>query len=100
MEIRRTVVVFLFFLALAVVFTAPISLAPHERVANDGDPLHISWILAWDAHQLIRDPVHLFDYSRGRRPRRTTVDGPRRSRVTPLHDANEVYSRRCRTYDE
>ena len=61
MEIRRTVVVFLFFLALAVVFTAPISLAPHERVANDGDPLHISWILAWDAHQLIRDPAHLFD---------------------------------------
>ena len=52
---------FLFFFALAVVFTAPVSLEPHARAVNDGDPLHISWILAWDAHQLVRDPLHLFD---------------------------------------
>jgi Dolichyl-phosphate-mannose-protein mannosyltransferase len=61
MPVRRVLVVFLFYLFLAIVFTAPISLRPHELAANDGDPLHISWILAWDAHQLIRDPLHLFD---------------------------------------
>src|SRR5262245_20134072 len=28
---------------------------------DDGDPLFSTWRLAWVAHQLIRDPVHLFD---------------------------------------
>jgi hypothetical protein len=50
-----------FYLALAVAFTAPVSLKPGELAVNDGDPLHISWILAWDAHQLVRDPLHLFE---------------------------------------
>lgn len=53
--------VFVFYLAIAVIFTAPVSLSPHRLAVNDGDPLHISWILAWDVHQLIRDPLHLFD---------------------------------------
>ena len=60
-EFRKNLSIFLFFLALAIIFTAPLSLGPHERAANDGDPLHISWILAWDAHQLIRAPLNLFD---------------------------------------
>ena len=56
-----TVAVFFFFLALAIVFAAPISLSPGDVAANDGDPLHISWILAWDAHQLPRNPSRLFE---------------------------------------
>ncbi len=40
---------------------APVSLHPADLAVNDGDPLHISWILAWDAHQAVRDPLHLFD---------------------------------------
>lgn len=60
-ELRRTLALFCFFLALAVIFTAPVSLKPHELAVNDGDPLHISWGIAWVSHQLVRDPVHLFD---------------------------------------
>jgi hypothetical protein len=58
---RRSLAVLLFYSALALVFTAPVSLSPASLAVNDGDPLHISWILAWDAHQLVRDPLHLFD---------------------------------------
>ncbi len=52
---------FLFFLALAIIFTYPVSFQPERLAVNDGDPLHISWILAWDAHQLFRSPLGLFD---------------------------------------
>lgn len=62
METRAShLTVFFFFLILAVVFTAPLSLAPHERAVNDGDPLHISWATAWDAHQMVRAPWDLFE---------------------------------------
>ncbi len=61
MKALRPIAVFPFYLALSMVFTAPISLSPSDLAVNDGDPLHISWILAWDAHQLVRDPLHLFD---------------------------------------
>ncbi len=53
--------VFGFYLALSVVFLAPVSLSPEDLAVNDGDPLHISWILAWDAHQAVRHPLRLFD---------------------------------------
>ena len=61
MKVFRPLAVFLFYLALSMAFTAPISLRPSELAVNDGDPLHISWILAWDAHQIVRNPLHLFD---------------------------------------
>ena len=60
MKAFRLLAVFFFYLVLSIVFTAPISLHPSDLAANDGDPLHISWILAWDAHQIVRDPIHLF----------------------------------------
>lgn len=59
--VKKSVAVFAFYLSLSVIFTAPVSLLPHRLAVNDGDPLHISWILAWDAHQIVRDPLHLFD---------------------------------------
>ncbi|MGH9461258.1 MAG: hypothetical protein ACRD1X_08565 [Vicinamibacteria bacterium] len=50
-----------FFLALAFLFTAPLSLSPASQAANEGDPLHISWILAWVVHQLTTHPFQLFE---------------------------------------
>jgi hypothetical protein len=61
MRSARTLAVFAFYLSLAVIFTAPVSLSPTDLAVNDGDPLHISWILAWDAHQAVRDPLRLFE---------------------------------------
>ena len=60
-DVVRMVGVFLFFVALAIVSTAPVSLAPHRLAMDDGDPLIGSWILAWSAHRVVRDPAHLFD---------------------------------------
>ena len=57
----RSATVFLFFLALAVILTAPVSLQPHRLAMDDGDPLIGSWILAWNAHQIVRAPWSLFD---------------------------------------
>lgn len=39
----------------------PSGLHPQDTVSDVGDPLHLAYILAWNAHQLITDPVHLFD---------------------------------------
>ena len=49
------------YLALALWWTAPVSLAPASTVPDLGDPLHLAWTMAWDAHQLARDPTGLFD---------------------------------------
>jgi hypothetical protein len=52
----------LVFLALAVAHTWPLSTAPGRLSRNDThDTVHHEWILAWDAHQMVRDPLHLFD---------------------------------------
>jgi hypothetical protein len=47
--------------ALAVLWAAPSALAPFDSVPNYGDPLHLGWVMAWDAHQLVRAPWALFD---------------------------------------
>src|SRR5262249_23749250 len=49
------------FVVLAVFWSAPSSLAPFDTLPNLGDPLHLSWVLAWDAHQLPRRPWALFE---------------------------------------
>jgi hypothetical protein len=51
----------LVYAVLTCVWTWPLARAPHATIADLGDPLHLSWVLAWDAHQLGRDPLHLFD---------------------------------------
>ncbi|MET0552322.1 MAG: hypothetical protein ABW221_04750 [Vicinamibacteria bacterium] len=45
---------------VAVFWAAPSSLAPRETVPDLGDPLHLSYVMAWDAHQLVRRPAALF----------------------------------------
>jgi len=50
------------FVALAVAHTWPLATAPGTLSRNDnGDTLLIEWSLAWVAHQLPLDPLHLFD---------------------------------------
>jgi hypothetical protein len=53
---------FFLFAALAVAHTWPLATQPGTLSRNDnGDTVLIEWSLAWVAHQLPRDPVHLFD---------------------------------------
>jgi len=53
---------FLLFAGLAVVHTWPLASAPATWSRNDnGDTILHEWIMAWVAHQLPRDPIHLFD---------------------------------------
>jgi len=61
--LRRPYVAALFlFIALAVAHTWPLATSPGTLSRNDnGDTLLIEWSLAWIAHQLPRDPFHLFD---------------------------------------
>jgi hypothetical protein len=49
------------YLALAVAWSAPASLAPARTVPDLGDPLHLAWVMAWDAHELAREPGALFE---------------------------------------
>ena len=47
--------------ALAVVWMRPMSLAPATVVPDLGDPVHLAYVMAWDAHQIVRRPWALFD---------------------------------------
>jgi hypothetical protein len=50
------------FLALAIAHTWPLASAPGRLSRNDNaDTVLNEWILAWDVHQVVRDPRHLFD---------------------------------------
>src|SRR5215831_9490944 len=50
------------FVLLAVVHTWPLATNPAHLSRNDnGDALLNTWAIAWVAHQLPRDPAHLFD---------------------------------------
>jgi hypothetical protein len=46
--------------AFVVVLTWPQAAMPHS-VPDKGDPLFSTWRLAWIAHQIVRDPLRLFD---------------------------------------
>jgi hypothetical protein len=58
---RRLGAAALAYALLAVAWAAPSSLAPTERVPDLGDPLHLGWVMAWDAHAVVRQPWALFD---------------------------------------
>ena len=50
------------FALLAIVHTWPLASNPAHLSRNDnGDALLNTWVIAWVAHQLPRDPLHLFD---------------------------------------
>jgi hypothetical protein len=60
----REIIVFVLYLAGAVVFTYPLARDIRTATTDLSDPLLDAWALAWVAHQLPRDPVHLFDANR------------------------------------
>ena len=41
-------------LLVALAWTYPVSLDLAGSVVDGGDPLHLAWVMAWDAHQLVR----------------------------------------------
>ena len=50
------------FVALACIHSWPLATAPGTWCRNDtGDPILNEWALAWVAHQIVTDPLHLFD---------------------------------------
>ena len=55
------VVVVLAYVVVALLWMLPVSLDPAARVYNPGDPLHLAWVMAWDAHQIVRAPWALFE---------------------------------------
>lgn len=57
---RAAMVVAAYVLA-AIVWTAPASLSPTDTLPDVGDPVHLAYVMAWDAHQLVRAPLSLFD---------------------------------------
>jgi hypothetical protein len=57
---RRTMLAAVGICAVAAVLLAPQMLRPYG-VPDLGDPLFSIWRMAWVPHQLLRDPLHLFD---------------------------------------
>ena len=60
----RELAAFACYLAGAAVFTYPLLRDIRRAVTDHFDPLLDAWALSWVAHQLPRDPVHLFDANR------------------------------------
>jgi len=44
-----------------VIVTWPMPARIETAVTDEGDPLHLSWILDWDIHALTHHPLHIFD---------------------------------------
>jgi hypothetical protein len=60
----REPLIFALFLGGAMVFIHPLAGNLRTAVTDHVDPLLDAWTLAWTAHQLPRDPAHLFDANR------------------------------------
>jgi hypothetical protein len=58
---RRGVLVTAVFAALATIYSYPLAFDPSTTIGLHGDAFFSVWRLAWIAHQLVTDPVHLFD---------------------------------------
>ncbi len=61
-EPRRAMILLALFAALTAAETWPLATSPAHLSRNDnGDAMLNEWTIAWIAHQLPRDPLHLFD---------------------------------------
>src|SRR5439155_8879172 len=59
---QRSLSILALFAALTVVHTWPLASNPAQLSRNDNaDTLLNEWTIAWDAHQAVHDPRHLFD---------------------------------------
>src|SRR5262245_25707476 len=61
MDRRTLYLVAVLFVLLTVAMTYPQVRVLTNGIAEHDDPLFSTWRLAWVAHQLPRDPPHLFD---------------------------------------
>ncbi len=52
---------FIFFCILSVLLTYPLILNMDRAISDVGDPLLNTWILAWDVHQILNEPLSLFE---------------------------------------
>jgi hypothetical protein len=53
--------VLLAYAALALLWMRPMSAAPATVLPDSGDPAHLAYVMAWDAHQIVRRPWALFE---------------------------------------
>jgi hypothetical protein len=58
---KNTLVVLLAFFILSLILTYPLPLHLGSAVEDRQDALLNVWITAWDGHQLLTDPLHLFE---------------------------------------
>ena len=58
---RATTAALLLFVVLSLVLTYPLALHMADAVEDRQDALLNVWITAWDGHQLLNDPLDLFD---------------------------------------
>ncbi len=58
---KNTLLVLLAFTILSLAFTYPLPLHLGSAVEDRQDALLNVWITAWDGHQVLADPLHLFD---------------------------------------
>ncbi|MBN2371561.1 MAG: hypothetical protein JXO72_13855 [Vicinamibacteria bacterium] len=49
------------YFGLALFWTYPVSLSPAEMAPDYGDPLHLAYLYCWVNHQIVHDPLSLFD---------------------------------------
>lgn len=61
MSLRRLTIIAVGFTVLTIVFTYPQTLYLKSHVSGHFDSLFSVWRLAWVAHQLVSDPLRLFD---------------------------------------
>jgi len=58
---KSVAVALLLFIVLGLLFTYPLPLHLADAVEDRQDALLNVWITAWDGHQLLNDPLHLFE---------------------------------------
>lgn len=59
-RIRLYTIVILLYAAITLIITYPLILNIETNLIS-GDPSLNTWILAWDVHSILTDPMHLFD---------------------------------------
>ncbi len=59
--IFRFIALTLAYTLLTILFTWPIVTSLGNHIADYGDPVDSAWRLSWGQHQLLHDPLHLFD---------------------------------------
>ena len=58
---KSHVLVLLYLTFIFLFLTFPLILNFNSILPGHGDTRHLSWVMAWDIHQLFHDPLHMFD---------------------------------------